>query len=170
MNGGLPGKRGSVAIVWTPDMVGECLIQAFVTLDRLPSSRGPRKPGGHWPRHSVEWADQLAHAELEESERLIRQSDDNRTVIVPTTADITQMEMMFDLLREVRVIDPDMAIVAGSWALCKARGRSVRALCAQKKLAPRTFYKKLTKSLMAMAKMLNANVCLCVRPPILQKI
>ena len=65
--------RETLPALWDADLVGKRLVQAFVTLDRLPRLRGPRKPGGHWPRTVTEWADQLAQAELEESERRTRQ-------------------------------------------------------------------------------------------------
>ena len=68
---------------WDAELVGKRLVQAFATLDRLPRLRGPREPGGHWPRTVTEWADQLAQAELAESERRARQSVSNRTVIRP---------------------------------------------------------------------------------------
>jgi hypothetical protein len=55
--------------IWEPDSVGKRLVQAFVTLDRLPRLRGPREPGGHWPGTITGWADQVAQAELEQSER-----------------------------------------------------------------------------------------------------
>jgi hypothetical protein len=73
-------------------VVGKKLIQAFITLDRLPRFRGPKEPGGHWPRTITEWADQLAQAELEESERHARQEISNRVIIRPTASEIAQME------------------------------------------------------------------------------
>jgi hypothetical protein len=38
-----------IALTWNPELVGDALVAAFVTLDRLPQSRGPRQPGGKWP-------------------------------------------------------------------------------------------------------------------------
>jgi hypothetical protein len=132
---------------WTPDHVGRMLVKAFITLDRLPRARGPREPGGHWPGHVIEWADQLAVAELDESERRERDYARNRVTIRPTALEIRQMEAAFDWLRELRDADPGMAIVASLWALRSARGRSVKKLIAEKKWAPHTFYRKRAKAL-----------------------
>ncbi len=142
---------------WDAEHVGKSLVKAFATLDRLPRLRGPREPGGHWPRHAVEWADQLAQAELEESERRERQRESNRTTIRPTSLEITQMEAAFDWLRELRAVDTGMALVTSLWAMRAARGRSVKALCAEKKWAPHTFYRKRAKALSHLALWLNAR-------------
>jgi hypothetical protein len=74
--------------IWEPDSVGKRLVQAFVTLDRLPRLRGPREPGGHWPGTITGWADQVAQAELEQSERQARQQISNRAIIRPTAAEM----------------------------------------------------------------------------------
>lgn len=140
---------------WEPEHVGRTLVKAFVTLDRLPRLRGPREPGGHWPRHAVEWVDQLAQAELEQSERQARERTANRTIIRPTGAEIAQMEAAFDWLRELRGVDSGMALVTSLWALRSARGRSVKALCAEKHWAPHTFYRKRSKALNHLAGWLN---------------
>jgi hypothetical protein len=44
-----------IPLRWEPEHVGRRLVKAFTTLDRLPRDRGPREPGGHWPKHAVEW-------------------------------------------------------------------------------------------------------------------
>ncbi|WOJ88045.1 hypothetical protein RZS28_09260 [Methylocapsa polymorpha] len=150
-------ERDSAPAQWEPEHVGKRLVKAFITLDRLPRLRGPREPGGHWPRHAVEWADQLAQAELDESERRTREQASNRTTIRPTGAEIAQMEMAFDWLRELRAEDSGMALVTSLWALRTARGRSVKALCAEKKWAPHTFYRKRAKALSHLANWLNAR-------------
>jgi hypothetical protein len=147
--------RQSPPLQWEPEHVGRALVKAFVTLDRLPRLRGPREPGGHWPRHAVEWVDQLAQAELEESERRQRERSANRTIIRPTSAEIAQMEAVFDWLRELRGVDSGMALVTSVWALRSARGRSVKALCAEKHWAPHTFYRKRSKALSYLAGWLN---------------
>jgi hypothetical protein len=142
---------------WTPDHVGRMLVKAFVTLDRLPQVRGPRKPGGHWPTHMVEWADQLAAAELDEAERRDRERALNRVTIRPTAVEIRQMEAAFDWLRELRDEDAGMALVTSLWALRSARGRSVKRLIAEKKWAPHTFYRKRAKALGFLAARLDAR-------------
>jgi hypothetical protein len=154
-------SRDSLPAQWEPEHVGKRLVKAFVTLDRLPRARGPREPGGHWPRHAVEWADQLAQAELDESERRNRDQAGNRTNLRPTGADIAQMEVAFDWLRELRAEDSGMALVTSLWAVRSARGRSVKALCSEKKWAPHTFYRKRAKALNHLAVWLNAN-CVAV--------
>lgn len=143
--------------LWDADLVGQRLVQAFVTLDRLPRLRGPRAPGGHWPRTVTEWADQLAQAELEESERRTRSEAANRTVIRPSAAEITHMETAFAWLSELRVEDSGMALVATLWALRAARGRSIKKLCAEKQWAPHTFFRKRAKALASLAQALNAR-------------
>ncbi len=142
---------------WEPDLVGKRLVQAFVTLDRLPRLRGPRQPGGHWPRIVTDWADQLAQAELEESERQTRQQISNHVVIRPSAAEIAQMDAAFEWLRELRAKDTGMAIVTTLWALRTARRRSIKVLCAEKQWPPHTFFRKKAKALAAIAEMLNAR-------------
>jgi len=143
--------------VWTADHVGRMLIKAFMTLDRLPRARGPREPGGHWPGHLSEWADQLACAELDESERRDRERARNRVTMRPTAVEIRQMDAAFDWLRELRDADPGMALVTSLWALRSARGRSVKKLLAEKRWAPHTFYRKRAKALEFLATRLDAR-------------
>ena len=143
--------RETLPPLWDADLVGKRLVQAFVTLDRLPRLRGPREPNGHWPRTVTEWTDQLAQAELEESERRTRQQAANRTVIRPSAAEITHMETAFEWLSELRVEDSGMALVTTLWALRVARGRSIKKLC------PHTFFRKRAKALASLAEALNAR-------------
>jgi hypothetical protein len=152
----LPGRE-TVPAFWDAALVGKRLVEAFVTLDRMPRLRGPRAPGGHWPRTLTEWADQLAQAELEESERRTRQQAANRTVIRPTAAEITHMEMAFEWLSELRVEDSGMALVTSLWALRAARGKSIKKLCAEKHWPPHTFFRKRAKALARLAAVLNAR-------------
>jgi hypothetical protein len=149
--------RDFLPSLWDADLVGKKLVQAFVTLDRLPRLRGPREPGGHWPRTAIEWADQLAQAELGESERLARERASNRVVIRPTAVEIAHMESAFEWLRALRLQDPSMALVTTLWALRTARRRSIKALCAEKQWAPHTFFRKRAKALGCLAAMLNAR-------------
>jgi hypothetical protein len=148
-------KREEIPLFWDAEHVGTRLVQAFVTLDRLPRARGPREPGGHWPMHAVEWADQLARAEIDKEERRVRDIAQNRTVLLPTSREIAQMEAALDWLRELRRVDSGMALVASLWALYSARHRSLRRLCAQKQWAPYTFYRKRAKALAYLAEWLN---------------
>jgi hypothetical protein len=151
-----PGTR-PCRPVGTRTLSAKGLVQAFVTLDRLPRLRGPREPSGNWPRTVTEWADQLAQAELEESERRIRQQAANRTVIRPSAAEITHMETAFEWPGELRVEDSGMALVTTLWALRAARGRSIKKLCAEKQWAPHTFFRKRAKALASLAEALNAR-------------
>ncbi|MGQ0446196.1 MAG: hypothetical protein ACT4O2_13990 [Beijerinckiaceae bacterium] len=153
----LVSGRETLPPLWDAEHVGKRLVEAFVTLDRLPRVLGPRKPGGHWPRTLIEWADQLAQAELEESERQTRQQAANRTVIRPSAADITHMETAFTWLSELRAEDSGMALVATLWALRTARKRSIKKLCAEKHWAPHTFFRKRAKALASLAQALNAR-------------
>jgi hypothetical protein len=154
LDGALSSDRPTV---WTGDHVGRMLIKAFMTLDRLPRVRGPREPGGHWPGHLIEWADQLACAELAESERRDRERARNRVTMRPTAVEIRQMDAAFDWLRELRDEDPGMALVTSLWALRSARGRSVKKLLAEKRWAPHTFYRKRAKALEFLATRLDAR-------------
>ncbi len=150
-------RREALPPRWDADHVGKRLVQAFVTLDRLPRLRGPREPSGHWPRTVTEWADQLAHAELAESERRTRQQAANRTLIRPSAAEITHMETAFEWLSELRAEDSGMALITTLWALRAARGRSIKKLCAEKQWAPHTFFRKRAKALASLAEALNAR-------------
>jgi hypothetical protein len=149
--------REALPSLWHADLVGNRLIQAFITLDRLPRVCGPREPGGHWPRTVTEWADELARAELDESERRARERASNRVVIRPTAGEIAKMEAAFEWLRELRLLDSGMALVATLWALRTARGKSIKALCLEKRWAPHTFFRKRSKALTSLAEMLNAR-------------
>jgi hypothetical protein len=143
--------------IWNAGLVGKRLVQAFRTLDRLPGLRGPRKPGGHWPRTATEWADQLAQAELEEDERRARGQASNRALIRPAASEIARMEAALEWLRELRALDPGLALVTALWAVRAARGRSLKALCIEKQWAPHTFFRKRAKALAFLADMLNAR-------------
>ncbi len=132
---------------WTPEHVGEKLVKAFHTLDRLPRLRGPREPGGHWVRHAIEWADRLAQAELPEDERRERAERQNEALLRPTGAEIKEMDATLEWLRDLRTIDPGMALITSLWALRVARHRSVTALCKERHWAPHTFYRKRAKAL-----------------------
>jgi hypothetical protein len=140
---------------WEPEHVGELLVKAFKILDRLPRVKGPREPGGHWVRHAIEWADQLAHAELPEAELKERAELHNMALLRPTGADIKQMDVVLEWLRVLRAADPGMALVTTLWAYRAARHRSMKALCQERKWAPHTFYRKRAKALDYLAAMLN---------------
>jgi hypothetical protein len=153
-----PGTgRETLPLLWDAETVGKRLVQAFATLDRLPRVRGPREPGGHWPRTLTEWADRLAQAELEESERRARDKVFNRTVIRPSAIEIQQMEAALEWLRQLRDVDSGMALVTTLWALRSSRGRSIKKLCEEKQWAPHTFFRKRAKALETLAQTLNAR-------------
>ena len=152
----LPGDAVAPPI-WTPDHVARRLVIAFRILDRLPRVRGPRQPGDHWPGHRVEWADQLAQAELPDSERRDRAEWRNRVGLKPTGVEIAQMEASLDWLRDLRATDSGLALVTSLWALRAARRRSVRGLCREKKWAPHTFYRLRARALGHLAATLNAR-------------
>ena len=142
---------------WTADRVGECLVEAFRTLDRLPRAKGPRQPGNHWVRTRLEWADQLAQAELPEEERREREAAHLTALALrPSGREIDRMETALDWLRDLRAIDPGLALVTSLWALRAARRRSLRALCREKGWAPATFYKLRARALEHLATTLQA--------------
>jgi hypothetical protein len=142
---------------WTPEHVARRLVDAFTTLDRMPRVRGPRQPGDHWPRHRVEWADQLAQAELPDSEKRARADWRNRAGMKPTGLEITAMDASLEWLRDLRAVDSGMALVTSFWALRAARRRSVRALCREKGWAPHSFYRVRARALDHLADTLNAR-------------
>lgn len=142
---------------WTPEHVARRLVEAFRILDRMPRVRGPRQPGDHWPRHRVEWADQLAQAELPESEKRERAEWRHRAGFAPTGAEIGRMEASLDWLRDLRALDSGLALVTSLWALRAARRRSVRGLCRERKWAPHTFYRLRAKALDHLSARLNAR-------------
>jgi hypothetical protein len=146
-----------IPLRWEPEHVGRRLVKAFTTLDRLPRDRGPREPGGHWPKHAVEWVDRLAQAELDEAERRTREAARNFTVIRPSSTELAEMEKAFDWLRELRAVDSGMALVTSLWALRTARRKSVRRLCTERQWAPHTFYRKRAKALAYLADLLNSR-------------
>ena len=142
---------------WTPEHVGQRLVDAFRTLDRMPRPKGPRAPGNHWPRTRLEWADQLAHAELPEAERRERADLRNALAMRPSGQEIDRMDRALDWLRDLRALDPGLALVTSLWALRTARRRSLRALCREKGWAPGTFYKLRARALDHLAATLNAS-------------
>lgn len=142
---------------WTADRVGDCLVEAFRTLDRLPRAKGPRQPGNHWVRTRVEWADKLAQAELPEAERREREGAHLAAIALrPSGRDIDRMETALDWLRDLRAVDPGLALVTTLWALRTARRRSLRALCREKGWAPGTSYKLRARALEHLATTLQA--------------
>jgi len=151
------GRVSRAPARWEPEHVGELLVNAFTILDRLPRVKGPREPGGHWVRHAIEWADQLAQAELPEAELKERAELRNRALLCPTGAEIKQMDVVLEWLRSLRDADPGMALVTTLWAFRAARHRSIKALCQERKWAPHTFYRKRAKALAYLAAMLNAQ-------------
>lgn len=142
---------------WTADHVARRLVEAFKTLDRMPRLAGPRQPGNHWPRHRLEWVDQLAQAELPEAERREREALRNESLLRPDGVAIARMDKALEWLRDLRAVDPGLSRVTSLWALRTARGRSVRALCREKGWVPATFYKLRGRALDQMAATLNAG-------------
>ena len=148
---------GVLPAAWTPDHVARRLVEAFRILDRLPRIATPRQAGNHWPRHRVEWADQLAQAELPAAERRDREMARNALAFRPSGGEIARMDAALEWLRDLRALDPGLALVTSLWALRTARRRSVRALCREKNWAPHTVYKLRARALDHLAATLNAG-------------
>ena len=140
---------------WTPEHVALRLVEAFRTLDRMPRVKGPRQAGNHWPQHRLEWADQLAQAELPAAERRERADRQHLLALRPDGVAITRMDTALEWLRDLRAIDSGLALVTSFWALRAARRRSVRALCREKGWVPATFYKLRGRALARLADELN---------------
>jgi len=150
-------RRGETFLpsAWNAERVGEALVEAFVTLDRLPRVQGPRAPGGHWPGILREWSDQLG---IDPLERKMREEAANRTVVKPTAEEILHMETAFEWLKELREREPGIALVVTMWALRTAQGRSMKQLCYEKRWSRRTFWRKKARGLEMLAEMLNLRV------------
>ena len=148
-------EKTFLASAWNAERVGEALVEAFVTLDRLPRVQGPRAPGGHWPGILREWSDQLG---IDPLERKMREEAANQTVVKPTAEEILHMEMAFDWLKELREQEPGIALVVTMWALRTAQGRSMKQLCYEKRWSRRTFWRKKARGLEMLAEMLNLRV------------
>ncbi len=143
---------------WTPEHVGRRLVDAMRTLDRLPRPRGPRAPGNHWPQHRLEWADELAQAELPEAERRERAGARlGELALRPSGLDIDRMDRALDWLRLLRADNPELALIATLWAHRVARGRSLRALCRERGWTPQTFHARKTRALRAIAAALETR-------------
>ena len=140
---------------WTPDHVGQRLVEAMRTLDRLPRPKGPRAPGNHWPQHRLEWADKLAQAELPDAEKRERTASRLTELIRrPSGAEIDRMDRALDWLRDLREEAPDLALVATLWAWRLARRRSIRALCRERGWTPQTFHNRRARALAAIVAVL----------------
>jgi hypothetical protein len=142
---------------WTADHVAVRLVDAFRTLDRMPRPKGPRAAGNHWPAHRLEWADQVAQAELPDAERRARDARRNALAFRPCGLEIARMDLALDWLRALRAHDPDMAAMVSVWALRAARRRSIRAICREMGWKPSTFYYQRALALDHIAGDLNAR-------------
>lgn len=153
-----PDPSGPPPGRWTPDHVGCRLVAAFATLDRLPRPRGPRPAGNHWPTHRVEWADQLAQADLPEAEKRARARQRVDTLVrAPSGKDIDRMDEALDWLRVLRARDAGLAELLSFWALYAARRRSVRAICRLRNWKPATFYYQRGRALDVLANWLEGR-------------
>lgn len=143
---------------WTPDHVARRLVDAFATLDRLPRPRGPRAAGNHWPSHRVEWADQLAQAELPDVEKRERaRLRVNALIRPPSGQEIKKMDEALEWLRVLRARDAGLAELLSFWALYAARKRSVRAICRLRNWKPPTFYYQRGRALDLLAMWLESE-------------
>ena len=142
---------------WTPEHVALRFVEAFRTLDRMPRVATPRQTGNHWPLHRLEWADQLAQAELPASERRERDALRNALALRPDAAAIARMDAALEWLRDLRAVDTGLALVTSYWALRVARRRSIRRLCRERGWVPATFYKLRARALDHLANTLNAR-------------
>ena len=148
---------GALPAAWTQEHVAMRLVEAFRTLDKMPRVKGPRQAGNHWPQHRLEWADHLAQAELPAAERRERDARRNVLAFRPDGAAIARMDVVLDWLRDLRAVDPDLALLLSLWALRAARRRSVRALCREQGWMPATFYNLRRRALDWLAALLNGR-------------
>jgi hypothetical protein len=142
--------------LWNAELVGAAIVQAFLTLARMPHAGGPRGPGGNWPKTMIEFSDQVGWAGMDPIEKKMREEAANRGRIQPPNSEeIKRMDTAFDWLKQLRLHDTGMAIVTTLWALRTSQGRSVKWLCREKSWAPRTFFRKREKALSMLAGWLN---------------
>jgi hypothetical protein len=67
------------------------LVEGLRTL-ALPTRRGPREYGNHWPDWMYEWEDLLAQQEIEQEEKDRANRKQNRTRLSPSSVEIARME------------------------------------------------------------------------------
>lgn len=139
-----------------PDIAAARLVKAFITNDQLPRARGPRPPGDHWTGTITTSSDRVAQAESHEAERWDPMSR-QKVAIRPSPAEVSEMELMFDALRDLNAIDAALARVLSLWAMHIARRRSIRALCREKKWNQVSFYRSKAKALKVYTGLLDAK-------------
>ena len=77
---------------WTGPHVGVRLVEGLRTLALLPTRRGPREYGNHWPDWIYEWEDLLAQQEIEQEEKDRANRKQNWTRLSPSSIEIGRME------------------------------------------------------------------------------
>jgi hypothetical protein len=101
------------------------LVEGLRTLALLPTRRGPREYGNHWPDWMYEWEDFLAQQETEQEEKDRANRKQNRTRLSPSSIEITRMEQVIAwparYLRDV----PQLLRTVQLVALSRSRHRDV---------------------------------------------
>ncbi len=137
---------------WTPDHLGKRIVEAFVTLDRLPGLRGPKKPGNSWPQHIYEWADKLAQEEISVQEKSRRRRAQNAVRINPTAEDLRRMDVVLGWLSDFTRADYHECRIVQRWARLRSiPGRTVRGECERVGLNHMAFYRARDRALAALA-------------------
>lgn len=144
---------------WTPQRVGECLIEAFKTDRHLPLG-GPRKvrsanlPVDDEHLTLLNMVSEIAITSDEAREFLEAELKTRQDDGYPTSDDIARMNLMFALLEGVARINMNAFVSARLWAKCKSGGGSIREECKKSSLSPRTVRDRKDKAFSLMSSML----------------
>lgn len=140
--------------LWTPELVGARLIQAFKTLKRTPVQMYPRgfHGQGYWPAYTHdfsdirEWADEWRAGAMDGWAR-IRHS--------PSPVEITEMDEAIGWPAEFLKHTPNDCRNVLIWATAKADGRKVKPIIERKNWVRSSYYKSVRRGLAIVASNLN---------------
>ena len=141
---------------WDGPHVALRLPQAFRTLQMIPARIRPAEYGSSMPRYTHDWADLLAQAAAEAEAQEHRQRLKNRARVMPTTADITRMEQLFEAVYRVRESDVNEGLLLLGWAFSRYRNEPIATICDRYKISRRKFYRVLQSALNHCAERLNS--------------
>jgi hypothetical protein len=110
---------------WTGPHVGVRLVEGLRTLALLPTRRGPREYGNHWPDWIYEWEDLLAQQEIEQEEKDRANRKQNRTRLSPSSVEIARMEQVIAWPAHYLRSFPQLLRTVQLAALARARHRDL---------------------------------------------
>ena len=127
------------------------LVEGLRTLALLPTQRGPREYGNHWPDWMYEWEDLLAQQEIEQEEKDRANRKQNRTRLSPSSVEIARMEQTITWPARYLKDVPQLLRVVQLAALACARHRDLRWVASRLRLPGRLVRKWNTQGLDAIA-------------------